>query len=188
MEARKGDWVQTYSGRQFWPLDPRADEVWSMDLAHALSNQCRFGGHCLEFYSVAQHSVLAVDVARAHGADARMQLAVLLHDGAEAYVVDVPRPLKQHLEGYKDVEVAVQDAVFARFGLALDAAEHRFIRHCDNVMLATEKRDLMAPNSPAWAPLPAPMDERISAWSPRGARDAFTKLLDTLTRETTRTT
>src|ERR1700693_75116 len=55
---RKGDWIQTFTGRQFWPLDPRPEEVCIEDIAHGLSNECRFAGQCRSFYSVAQHSVL----------------------------------------------------------------------------------------------------------------------------------
>lgn len=177
---RLGDWLQTHSGRQFWPLDPRPEDVWPGDLAHSLSLQCRFAGHCREFYSVAQHSILAVDVAVTLGADARMQLAVLLHDAAEAYVADVPRPLKRFLAGYRAVEVAVQDAVFSRFGLALGAGEHRFIKHCDEVMLATEKRDLMRQDGPAWLALPAPMVDTIDPWSPQVAEASFMQRLGAL--------
>jgi len=54
---RNGDWIQTFSGLQFWPLDPRPDEINIEDIAHALSLQCRFGGHCNRFYSVADHSI-----------------------------------------------------------------------------------------------------------------------------------
>ena len=58
MSERGGDWMQTYSGFQFWPLDPRPEEIHVIDIAHSLANQCRYAGHCREFYSVAQHSVL----------------------------------------------------------------------------------------------------------------------------------
>ena len=47
---RVGQWMQTRSGRAFWPLDPRADEIDCSDVAHALSNLCRYGGHTREFY------------------------------------------------------------------------------------------------------------------------------------------
>ncbi len=43
--SRRGDWMQTFAGRKFWPLDPRADEVFIVDIAHALAQQCRYAGH-----------------------------------------------------------------------------------------------------------------------------------------------
>lgn len=48
-----GDWIQTYTNKQFWPLDPRPEDVCIEDIAHALSLQCRFTGHVREFYSTA---------------------------------------------------------------------------------------------------------------------------------------
>lgn len=96
MNERKGDWIQTYTGRQFWPLDPKPEEVCIEDIAHALSQQCRYAGHTIRFYSVAQHSVeIALRVPRAAA------LWGLLHDAAEAYLVDLPRPVKYLMPAYK---------------------------------------------------------------------------------------
>ena len=97
MAARKGDWIQTFTGRAFYVLDPRPEDVDIEDIAHALSMQCRFAGHCREFYSVAQHSVTASWLVPPEDA-----LWGLLHDAAEAYVVDLPRPIKRawQLESY----------------------------------------------------------------------------------------
>ena len=83
---RKGDWMQTHSGIQFWPLDPRPEDILIEDIAHALSNQCRFAGHCCFHYSVAQHSVLVSENVPAQDA-----MWGLLHDAGEAYLVDLPR-------------------------------------------------------------------------------------------------
>src|SRR5262245_27549306 len=104
MSQRIGDWMQTISGRKFWPLDPRPEEVCIEDIGHALSLVCRFGGHCHTFYSVAEHSVrvslLAEDMAKssAHWTDENIRmiaLSGLLHDAAEAYIGDMVRPLKR---------------------------------------------------------------------------------------------
>ena len=61
-QGRKGDWILTYSGIEFWPLDPRPEDVRIEDIAHALSMQCRFAGHCDRFYSVAEHSIRVADL------------------------------------------------------------------------------------------------------------------------------
>ena len=112
---RKGDWFQTYSGRQFWPCDPKPEEIYLVDIAHALSNQCRFAGHCQRFYSVAQHSVIVSE-------QVPFEHAVwgLLHDAAEAYLVDLPRPIKRHSvlgREYKLLEEQLQTCIAWRFGL-----------------------------------------------------------------------
>lgn len=70
MTAKHGDdstWIQTFTGRQFWPLDPRAEDVDIRDIAHALSMKCRYNGHCREFYSIADHSCRVAEVI--HNAD-----------------------------------------------------------------------------------------------------------------------
>src|SRR4051794_15527189 len=87
--CRRGGWITTFSRRQFWPLDPHSDEIHIEDIAHSLSQQCRFGGHSRSFYSVAQHSCLVSALCKANDA-----LWGLLHDASEAYLGDIPRPLK----------------------------------------------------------------------------------------------
>src|SRR4051812_31750950 len=82
-------YIQTYSGTEFWPLSPKAADVKLIDIAHALSNKCRFAGHCREFYSVAQHSVLV-----SRQLPDEFKLWGLLHDAGEAYFADIPNPIK----------------------------------------------------------------------------------------------
>jgi hypothetical protein len=134
-EERIGDWIQTYTGKQFWPLDPREDEVSILDIAHALANMCRFGGHCNRFYSVGEHSLHA-----SHQVPKDLALHALMHDATEAYVADIPSPIKRLLPDYKTMEARVWAAIAAKFGLA--AEEPEAVRIADKRMLLTERRAL----------------------------------------------
>ena len=166
MTERRGDWLQTFTGRQFWPLDPRAEDVYIMDIAHALSQLCRFGGQTRVFYSVAEHCV-RVSLA-CHPTDA---LAGLLHDAAEAYIVDVPSPLKRSLIGYHEAEAAVHRAICERFNI--DHGIPGSVHVADNQLLATEARDLMLRSPNQWSPMPPPILETIEPWSPLQAKLSF---------------
>jgi hypothetical protein len=145
MTERVGDWMQTFTGRQFWPADPRPEDVTIHDIAHALSMQCRYAGHCTRFYSVAEHSVL---VARSVPPEHRMW--GLLHDASEAYLVDVPRPIKPYLTGYADLETGVMRAICERYGLPPEMP--KAVKDIDNRILVDEKQALMLPG-PRWGSL-----------------------------------
>lgn len=168
-QARIGDWMQTYTGVQFWPLDPRPEDVSLHDIAHALSNQCRFAGHVTEFYSVAQHSVLVASIVpQEHAAWG------LLHDAAEAYLVDLPRPVKRYSTigtEYREVEARLMATICKRFGLPIEEPEE--VKKADDILLMTEKRDLM-PNCPAkWREESEPLPDRIRHWGPSWAEQMF---------------
>lgn len=103
-------WIQTFTGRQFWPLNPRAEDVCIEDIAHALSMKCRYTGHCRQFYSVAQHSVIMTELSLSpHWA--------LMHDAAEAYMPDVARPVKRLIPQLKDVEDGLLKVIAEAFSL-----------------------------------------------------------------------
>jgi len=179
-DARNGDWIQTANGRVFWPIDPRPEEVHLDDIAHALAHQVRFAGHCRGAYSVAQHCVLVAQLAQRMTTMQHIVKAALLHDASEAYVIDVPRPLKPFLAGYKEIESRVQDAIAIRFGLEPGCFDDPLIKHCDNVMLSTERRDIMAEPPRAWLTLPDPDSHVIRVWDWAEARDKFLAAAETL--------
>jgi hypothetical protein len=172
-QARRGDWLQTYTGRKFWPLDPRAEDVCIEDIAHALSMQCRYGGHSMQFYSVAEHSVHIYRWLAAGNYAPNVRLAGLLHDATEAYVADVPRPLKRHLAGYKDAEAVVWRAVAERFGLVGYEDDLPTVVHeGDNRILGDEVARLMVPME--WhAKHDDPIGAEIECWPPERAEAEF---------------
>lgn len=111
-----GATIITRRGHYFDFLDPKPDTIEIEDIAWGLANTCRFGGQSLEFYSVAQHSVMASFFIAPEGqraADLRRE--ALMHDAAEAYIGDIPKPLKQLLPDYKVVEERVETAIARKF-------------------------------------------------------------------------
>lgn len=178
-ERRKGDWLQTFTGRKFWPIDPLADEVNIDDIAHALSMLCRYSGHCLKFYSVAEHSVHVAQWLFDNGYSYETILAGLLHDATEAYVADVPRPLKQSLPTYKDAESRVWGAIAARYGLGPDLPAE--VHEADNRILADEIQQNMKPME--WHNNhDDPLGVELQFWTPAQAEHEFIKFFRFLER------
>ena len=139
MTERKGSWMQTASGRAYWPIDPRPEDVFIEDIAHALGHICRYAGHCSTFYSVAEHSVLVSLLVPPEHA-----LAGLLHDATEAYCVDVPRPLKRHLPDYQEIEERNWRVIATRFGLPAELPQ--CVHDADIAICLAEKEALMLPS------------------------------------------
>lgn len=135
-------WLQTYQGKAFSLTHPKASDVNIQDIAHALAHTCRFGGHCSRFYSVAEHSVLVSLVVPPEDA-----LAGLMHDATEAYVVDVPRPLKLLLSDYAEIEARVAVVIAQKFGLG-DMPPS--VKLADNTVLLAERDALMLPPPYPW--------------------------------------
>jgi len=171
----RGAWMQTTTGKRFFPLDPRASEVCIQDISHALSNIGRFNGHTRRFYSVAQHSVLVSRYMPDH-----LKLLGLLHDATEAYIGDMIRPLKVYDEFFGDVEDGIWQAVKKHFGLEVSADDWAILKHWDNKLCAAEKRDLH-PQSEFWSGMPE-CDEvlTITPWSPTYAKGTFTRVFNEL--------
>jgi len=172
----RGDWMQTFTGRRFYPLDPRPNDIDPVDIGHALSLLCRYGGHVERFYSVAEHCVLMSEAV-----EPQFALAALLHDATEAYVVDVPRPLKRYLPEYRKIEDQVWQAIARRFRLEIEMPPQ--IKEADTRILLTERDALMPNTKYSWAqdglePLPV----QIKGWWPQHAEvrylDRLAELLE----------
>lgn len=108
----KPNCLRTHSGQYVNVLNPDPDTILIEDIAHSLANQCRFGGHLPLFYSVAQHSVRAANMVQGEG----NELCALMHDASEAYLMDIPRPIKNHLSNYKEIEDRFMHVIAAKFG------------------------------------------------------------------------
>lgn len=102
--------MQTFSGASFTPAEPNPDTIHIEDIANALARQCRYGGHCLKFYSVAEHCCHVSDKA-----SLVYKLSGLMHDASEAYLVDIPRPVKPLLQNYYAVEDKLMRVISKKF-------------------------------------------------------------------------
>lgn len=131
--------IKTNSGIMFDPLNPDPEKIDIMDIAHALPMLCRANGHFHIFYSVGLHSINCMKEAEARGYSRRVQLACLLHDGSEAYLSDVTRPVKQELPQYVQIEEPLQACIWQKFmGAPLTEEEHRQVFEIDDHILYHE--------------------------------------------------
>lgn len=156
----RGHFMQTYTGRQFYPLDPRAEDIDILDIAHSLSMQCRYNGHVQAFMSVAEHCVLMSGLVSKENA-----LWALLHDATEAYVGDMIRPLKLHMPEYRAIEDKIMLAIAKRFGIADQMPEE--VHEADSRILLDERAALLGEPAGDWGLSGLePFDVEIQAWSP----------------------
>lgn len=161
--------IRVYTGTMYYPLDPRPDDVYVEDIAHALSNMCRFAGHTKDFYSVAQHSWLVSYLVPDY-----MALTGLFHDASEAYCVDLPRPIKHSgaLDAYKAIEELNEVAISKALGIFFPFPKE--IKEADIRALVTEQRDLFrVERDKEWILANKPLHYHIRPWGPKKAKRMF---------------
>lgn len=165
--SRRGNWMQTYTGRAYWPADPKAEDVCIEDIAHALSMLCRYTGHCKRFYSVAEHSILISQVVPTECA-----FFGLMHDAQEAYVNDLARPIKPSVPDYSKLEELNWIAICNAFRLPYKLPP--IVKTMDMRICLDEQRELMAPPPFPWdADLGEPIGVTICGLPPLEAEELF---------------
>ena len=178
-------WLQTYTGKALDLLDPRADQIDPVDIAISLARTCRYHGMTLRHYSVAEHSCLLHDWAVAEGLGSHAPLKALLHDAHEAYVGDLPSPVKRALspaalDGWLDLTNAIDRAIAARFGLS--TLHHPDVKRADTRILLDERDALMGPPPRDWGIDDHPLGITIHGWDVERARCEFRYRLARWTR------
>ena len=137
-------YITTYTGKHFDPVEPDMSQVVIEDIAHALSLICRGNGHVKTFLSVGQHCIRAANEAAARGYSQRVILACLLHDASEAYMSDVPRPLKPAMQEYVQIETQLLDLIYEKFlGSPLTDEESALVKEIDNDLLYYDLKELL---------------------------------------------
>lgn len=180
--------IETFTGRKFCPLDPWPSDIRVEDIAHGLSNLCRFSGHVKTFYSVAEHSVRVSWLLQSWGCMPLVQKWGLFHDASECLgIPDFPAPIKKEecFANIREAEHTIMRAVCDRFWLPYE--EPPMVKKADLVLLSTEARDLMFYRAEHWAKLTEkPLDEAITPWSPSDAKARFLLRFMKLEKELTK--
>lgn len=148
----RGPFIATHSGTKFYFMDPRPDEVFLSDIAVALGNICRFGGHTDRFYSVAEH---CVRMSRLLDWDHHLAVWALMHDAAEAYIGDLPSPIKQVLPEFAKIEAKILRAVSHQFDLG-GTQIPQVVKHLDAAICVSEYDALLENSRDPWPNMPPP--------------------------------
>ena len=140
---RKGGSICTSTGIIFYPLDPRVEEICLEDVAHALSHKARFTGHTKKLYSTGEHSVRVSWLLKDQGRSLMDQFVGLHHDDSDAYLPDVPTPLKvlPEFDWFRELEHKIQNLCYEKFGCVV--TDYKPIKSADISLFLTERRDLM---------------------------------------------
>lgn len=182
------DYIETYTGKRFKPLAPVTADICIEDIAHALSNQCRFAGHTMYHYSVAQHCVDVCMYLEESGYSKTVQLWGLLHDASEAYLVDLPSPLKHSPEflPYRMAEGELMLCICERFGIPFD--EPPAVKDADLRLLAVEASQLLPFKSEHWGHLKHSIEDdgdievNLTRLTPYGAEQLYLREFRRLTQ------
>ena len=142
-QTENDTYIETYTGKKFYFLNPLCSDIDIIDIAHSLSMQCRYTGHAKEFFSIAEHSILVAELCSDEN-----KLWGLLHDGSEAYLTDVASPIKPFLKNYKKMEKVLMDAICTKYGLKTSMPEEVHI--ADMEVLRSEASKLMTSKGADW--------------------------------------
>ena len=141
------DCTRTFTGIYMNVFEPTPEMIDIVDIAHGLSNQCRFAGHTKEFYSVAQHSIHVCELA-----PDELKLQALVHEGSEAYMCDMPGPIKKRLPDYLKIEENLMNMIARKFGFDWPMNEN--VKNADKTMLVFEWDNIVLNRFPEnWRPM-----------------------------------
>ncbi len=160
------DHIRTFTGKYINVFDPKLETIDILDIAHSLSQQCRFAGHLPRFYSVAQHSVMVMRYME----NEELKLQALLHDASESFLMDIPKPIKANMPEYKNIEENLMHKIAEKFGF--DWPMHEKVKHADVMLLEFEWETIMIKNDP-----------KTECWDRGYAKNTFLQEFEKLTKK-----
>lgn len=164
-------YIETFTNKQYYFLDPKPEQVCIEDIAQALSMNCRYSGHVKEFYSVAEHSCIISDMVLDLTGNSQLALDALLHDASEAYLTDIPRPIKQHIKNYKDIELISEKCIQKALGCN---SMNGLIKHIDMHIVRDEAEQLFQ-SVPFWVYDYESVGVTVNCLTPKQAKIEFMK-------------
>jgi 5'-deoxynucleotidase YfbR-like HD superfamily hydrolase len=171
-EKAKKAWIMTYTGKHLHAFDPKFDQICIVDIAHALSKNNRFTGHCFYNYTVGQHSLYVYKVLRDLGCDKTTLLMGLLHDASEAYIQDIAKPFKEFLFDYQELEELLQDMIYMKYlGFIPTKEQYAIVKYADEILLFNEIKQLM-PKDNDWN-IPDDIDIKVEINKKMAQEDIF---------------
>lgn len=134
--------IVTFSGLRIDPIRPNVESISIVDIAHALSNSCRYGGHCPRFYSVAEHSAYVFEMMAADHHDALTCFAGLMHDAEEAYLMDMPTPIGRQFPDYIAAKEVLREMIFVKYDIPYEL--YQIVKPYDQRAYENERKFLWA--------------------------------------------
>lgn len=133
------NWISPYSGAQINLEQPKPEQINLEDVALGLSNTNRYGGQTIPSLNVASHSLNVAEILNQQNKAVVTELYGLLHDTAEAYLGDVPRPAKEKIEGFEELEENILNSTYKKFGLPKPTEKQwQQVMKADDMNLITE--------------------------------------------------
>lgn len=178
MSIDSGEWIETWTGRRIFPMALRPEDVCLEDVAWALSNKCRYSGHCL-FYSVAEHSLHLANWSQDKKHPPEVVFNFLMHDAAEAYLPDVPSTIKPLFPELSETEDRILKTIFKSLHIPfiLDESEVKGRVKEADMRIRIDERIMIMPNSSRnWGSIYKalrPLGIKVKCWKPKVARDMF---------------
>lgn len=173
------NWICTHSGIKVFLANPSPDIITLEDIAHGLSNLCRYNGQCKKFYCVGEHVTLVAQDVLCRTGNVMLAACALMHDSPEAYLGDVTGPLKEMLLVFKILESRFEAAIAKRFGLEY-RFDHAEIKRSDYEVFFTEKDHLFDYAYEVWGREGVAADVKIEGWSPETAKRRFLEMAEEL--------
>lgn len=151
------------SGKFVDPLNLQDDDIHINDIAFSLGKTCRFNGHCIGHYSVAEHCVIMTKIV-----PEQARVWALMHDAAETYCGDLIIPIKRHLPEFNGMEDTIHEAIIRKYNINVTDEIHAQVKAADRWMGMKEIQLLFAKHPERDAEIIAAMTELMSEhpWLP----------------------